>query len=297
MHHKYTAIRHEEEREEDEEENVERKKGFPSNTIPTQNTQPLRPRNVRVVLITILSTIFFVLGTVLGSFLEQKYTKPSKSFQSLGSSTTGYKTEKLLPSQALTLTLRTFEGGNPYFLKNGTEIISLDPRAPKYVSTNPSDDENEINENWNYILYGRYFPISVQEGREIWGEEYTQYERNGDHNGDWDIIAGGFDTFHSLHCLNELRKRFNPEFYPPTELHGPIHDQHCINHLRQVLQCSSEATIIPSLYRPTIGIQYSDAAAQTHVCRDFRAMFNFTRERYSRLQNGVLTEWREAPVW
>ncbi|EME78256.1 uncharacterized protein MYCFIDRAFT_157089 [Pseudocercospora fijiensis CIRAD86] len=212
----------------------------------------------------------------------------------MGSSATGYTTENLLPPQALTLSMRTFVSGNPIFLPNGTEIITVDPRAPKYVPSSSSDSPSPLmDENWEYLLKGRYFPISTTEGQNLWRgkDEYKAYFRNKYH-GDWDMIAGGFDTFHSLHCLNELRKRFYPEFYPPDGFHGPVHDYHCINHLRQVLQCSSVATIIPSLWRPTVKIQYSDAA-QPHVCRDFQAMHNFTRQRYERLGDGALKDWKE----
>ncbi|KAF2214229.1 hypothetical protein CERZMDRAFT_37888 [Cercospora zeae-maydis SCOH1-5] len=100
-----------------------------------------------------------------------------------------------------------------------------------------------------------------------------------------------FDVFHSLHCLNQLRKRLSPEYYPPSHLHGRVHDMHCIDHLRQVLQCSSVASIIPSLYRPTIGMQYSDAG-QPHVCRNFEAIHNYTRERFTVKGHG-LSEWRD----
>ncbi|KXS98423.1 hypothetical protein AC578_1777, partial [Pseudocercospora eumusae] len=203
---------------------------------------------------TVLSAGFLlVVGLMSGIALDQYRTHTTTTIASYNH---GFATEKLLPPGVTDLSIQKFVGGNPFFLSNGTEVIQLDPRKPVYVGP-PSP---EIDDAWEYLIEARYFDIDAAEARMLWPDTYTNYNLHYANGTATDSYLGGFDTFHSLHCLNEIRKRLSPDYYPRTPSHGPIHDQHCIDHIRQVLQCLSVASIIPSLYRPTIDIQYSDAA-------------------------------------
>ncbi|KXT15651.1 hypothetical protein AC579_6141 [Pseudocercospora musae] len=255
-----------------DEENLE------SNDWASENGHDFDPRQSYAG--TVLSAVFLlVVGLILGVVLDQYTHRPTEAYESK------FATEQLLPPSVKDLSIQKFVGGNPFFLSNGTEVIQLDPRKPVYVGS-PSP---EIDDAWEYLIEARYFEIDASEAKLLWPDTYTNYNLHYPNGTATDSYLGGFDTFHSLHCLNEIRKRLNPEYYPRTPTHGPIHDQHCIDHIRQVLQCLSVASIIPSLYRPTIDIQYSDAA-QPHVCRDFNKLHNYTRERYSRRVKPM--DWR-----
>ena len=48
-----------------------------------------------------------------------------------------------------------------------------------------------------------------------------------------------------LHCLNRLRKRLYPEKYAPDmSEEGVLHAEHCVESLRQSLQCHSDTATI-----------------------------------------------------
>ena len=65
------------------------------------------------------------------------------------------------------------------FLENTTEILHLDPQIPLYVGPpNP-----EIDHNWEAITEARYWSISEDEAKRLWGVGRAQYR---------DHIKGGY---------------------------------------------------------------------------------------------------------
>lgn len=71
--------------------------------------------------------------------------------------------------------------GNVKWLENGTEILILDPADPVYVG-DPSPD---IDRAWDSLVEGRYFSISREEARRIWGDAHEVYrdETSGGYTG------------------------------------------------------------------------------------------------------------------
>lgn len=53
---------------------------------------------------------------------------------------------------------------------------------------------------------------------------------------------------------------------------------HCINHLRQMIQCYGDITPIPTKYYPSLTRNYLDSD-RLHTCRNFQAIRNWTTER------------------
>ncbi|KAF4336145.1 Tat pathway signal sequence [Fusarium beomiforme] len=113
--------------------------------------------------------------------------------------------------------------GSPHFYNNGTPWInSPDEAAPwpenvRYVG----EPSHELDENWQRLIGKRYFSISDEEAEKIWGDrrhEYVDQNMGG--------YTAGFDVFHTLHCINELRKALRPDYYPPKShtLHGALHN-------------------------------------------------------------------------
>ncbi|SMR53755.1 unnamed protein product [Zymoseptoria tritici ST99CH_3D1] len=254
-----------------------------SATSGSEDGVPEKPTETVNGLLIVLSLI---IGLALGVGLEtyQSSYFPVSVPDSFGSYATGFATEQLLPPEIIDLEIRKF-GGNPFFLSNGTEVVQLDPRVPTYVG----EPSPTIDDAWEYLIEARYFRITEAEAKALWGSQYMDYILH-DHDGTVGGFLGGFDVFHSLHCLNELRKKLSNSNNYYTKLRGKLHDMHCINHLRQALQCASVASIIPSLYRPTLDNQYSDAG-QPHVCRDIGAIHNYTRKRVADSGTSVM-EWR-----
>lgn len=116
-----------------------------------------------------------------------------------------------------------FNGG-PAFYDNGTLYIP-NPDAIKYVG----EPSAEIDKAWEDLTDGkfpktvresmtetialdRYILITEEEARDTWGSEYVGF---------WDPYRGGYevglDVFHTLHCLNNMRKMFYPDLYPARD--------------------------------------------------------------------------------
>lgn len=91
---------------------------------------------------------------------------------------------------------------------------------------------------------------------------------------------------------------FYPEHYPQPPIHGETHrgiatylgsspvvrltlfrTDHCIDHLRQMVQCYGDVTIIPTRFRSGLESNYIDSNRQ-HTCRDFTAIREWTDSRF-----------------
>lgn len=86
---------------------------------------------------------------------------------------------------------------------------------------------------------------------------------------------------------NNLRKALNPEHYGS---HGHekrskdpknilLHQDHCIEQLRQYIMCSGDMTPIPTKFYATLGRNYVDSDA-LHTCRNFEGLHSWTMDRY-----------------
>lgn len=58
------------------------------------------------------------------------------------------------------------------------------------------------------------------------------------------------------------------------------HTEHCLDSIRQHIQCYGSTTLIPTQWRPSAGRQYIDSN-QEHVCRDFSYLRKFVQRRSS----------------
>lgn len=83
------------------------------------------------------------------------------------------------------------------------------------------------------------------------------------------------DVFHQIHCLNRLRKLLYPQVYHTDISSGSEesadalnHLEHCVESLRQSLQCSSDISTIYWQWSPKFQHMLGNPAT-THTCRDF----------------------------
>ncbi|KAH8760345.1 hypothetical protein F5883DRAFT_425813, partial [Diaporthe sp. PMI_573] len=163
--------------------------------------------------------------------------------------------------------------GAPAIRSNGTVYVPHQDAA-QYVGV-PSP---EIDHAWEQLVGGRYFLITEDEAKATWGAEYKDY---------WSQARGGYvlglDVFHTLHCLNQIRQKLHPEYYPHG--HGSaetklIHNGHCIEQIRQYIMCAGDMTALGTRYYPGIDRNYvlSDVA---HTCRNFESIRDWTWERYN----------------
>lgn len=166
------------------------------------------------------------------------------------------------------------------------------------------EPSNEIDDNWLDLIEDRYFSISEEEAIQAWGDRRHEYVDE-DHGG----YTAGLDVFHTLHCLvrmlpthtmgerrsseltqgqkknqplqNQVRMALFPEHY---EHHGmPVetsaaHTAHCLDSIRQHVQCYGSTTLIPTKWRDGAQRQYIDSN-QEHVCRDFSYLRKYVHRR------------------
>ncbi|KAF7352058.1 Tat pathway signal sequence [Mycena venus] len=80
-------------------------------------------------------------------------------------------------------------------------------------------------------------------------------------------------VFHDLHCLNLARMSLYPDHYNSPALKAiltPHHLGHCIEMLRQSIQCISDISPLPARTgHYTNGLLYNYKANIPHMCRDF----------------------------
>ncbi|GME27682.1 aquaglyceroporin like other eukaryote [Neofusicoccum parvum] len=207
----------------------------------------------------------FILGVLVARWNEKQDIA-----QAMGTYETGFATENVVLSESLIkIEQRKFTGGVE-FTEDG-ELFLIDAPGERVYVGEPNGD---VDEAWRNILDGRYFSLTEDEAKSLWGEDYEVY-RDQAVGG----FTGGFDMFHSLHCLNQLRMALHRDYYPETPHHNMTHQHHCIGHLRQVIQCSGGATIIPTKWRPGIHNQYVDTA-QVQTCRNFELLHEYTLRRH-----------------
>lgn len=90
---------------------------------------------------------------------------------------------KVLPSKAIQFKQVKFQSPVD-FEPNGHEFLVEQPGAKKYIG----ESWDEIDANWEELLWGRYFSISEDEAKRLWGDDYEKY---------WDYRTWLF-TIHQL---------------------------------------------------------------------------------------------------
>ncbi|CZR55583.1 uncharacterized protein PAC_05471 [Phialocephala subalpina] len=212
----------------------------------------------------------------------------------LGSFARGYVTDFAPARVAIRVEQKTFTG-SPQFDSNATAFVPH-PDPTEYVV----DPSPELDELWDDLTdrkklatltitsppifrfnsidfnIGRYILISEEEAFDTWGDEAKHFW-NEAHGG----YVAGLDIFHTLHCVNQLRKSLWPEYYfknaklPVNRLHY----RHCLEQIRQYVMCSGDLTPVPTRYYESVGRNYADSDV-LHTCRNFGDLREWMNERY-----------------
>ncbi|KAI0965306.1 hypothetical protein F4678DRAFT_485386 [Xylaria arbuscula] len=260
-------------------------------------TSDSRKRRQWVVLgaLWVISIIFTAAITTFTIWKIQAYNH-------LGTFASGYSSDFGPARVAASAHQRKFTGSPRFDEKKGEYIPSESPSL-KYMGLGPKVDSawDELTKgkystpsessNVSNSITDRYFLLTDEEAKEAWGDGYTEF---------WDDNTGGYlgglDMFHTLHCLDHLRKSFYPDEYILDGIHGDMHQLHCIDHLRQMIQCNADMTVIPTRWYGSINQNYIDSD-RTHTCRDFSKVREWVSSRYDgllavkpRYQNGSSRE-------
>ncbi|KAH7382655.1 hypothetical protein DE146DRAFT_760490 [Phaeosphaeria sp. MPI-PUGE-AT-0046c] len=207
-----------------------------------------------VLLITcgIVSILAFALGFAASSFVNHpSCIQPSNTYEA------GFDTEiaSLLPAIQLVKTL--FSGTLRY--KGEHLYIDLGTGGIRYFGE-PSD---EVDDAWTDLI----------------GNDEGTFAG--------DVIAP--DVLHSLHCVNEVRKVLDSQYYYNATLESlnrgrRIHIDHCLNHIRQVIQCHMDLTPVRAVYFEDMNTEVGDFD-QEHMCRDTTRLHEWMGENDVAVKN------------
>ncbi|PSR90741.1 hypothetical protein BD289DRAFT_208564 [Coniella lustricola] len=190
--------------------------------------------------------------------------------------------------------------GSPKFHANGSAFT--DPVNPNTSWPNNvqffGQPSPEVDQNWKKYIDKRYFSISEEEATRAWGDKRHEYvdERRGGY-------TAGLDVFHTLHCVNALRMALHPDYYNSSAHHGNHlpHTEHCLEIIRQSIQCYGSTTLIPTKFFEGRRHNYIDSD-QVHVCRNFNYLRDYSTSRakghgaYVERDRALLDEHKHAVV-
>ncbi|KAH8898706.1 hypothetical protein GQ53DRAFT_816937 [Thozetella sp. PMI_491] len=176
--------------------------------------------------------------------------------------------------------------GNGAIGKNGKFYVEH-PSAVDYIGP-PSQI---VDDAWHNLTGERDFLITEGEAKELWPdnhETHWHFKKKG--------YSIGLDLFHTLHCLDSLRRYYYPEYYyGQTELDEDqvTHRGHCINQIRQYIMCAGDMTAYGTRYFKNPGRNYADSDV-VHTCRNFGKLREWTRNRY---HAGGALKLADVEVW
>ncbi|KAF3909936.1 hypothetical protein ABW20_dc0101629 [Dactylellina cionopaga] len=149
--------------------------------------------------------------------------------------------------------------------------------------------DSEINQRWKQLYRVGNSRISKAEAAQLPNKTIAATKGSDDY-----LVV--ISVFHDLHCLDRLRQSLwyfyddqwnstynpftaeRPATYKPDGLNGIVHLDHCINIIRQSLQCFSDVT--PYVFQWSEEAQSVHAYANVvHTCRNFEAVREWALER------------------
>ncbi|KAI0481340.1 hypothetical protein GGR56DRAFT_689038 [Xylariaceae sp. FL0804] len=162
--------------------------------------------------------------------------------------------------------------GNGMYDDNGRFFVN-NPGEIDYIS-GPTP---EVDLAWRNLSGARDFKITEEEAKELWPNNYKiHYHRK------YGGYMVGLDVFHTLHCLNNLRKYYYPDVYPVKPGHeesSKVHRGHCLDQIRQYVMCNADLTPYSYRWFPNPGRMYADSDV-THSCRNWDRIRDWTTDRF-----------------
>ncbi|KAI5370337.1 Putative mycotoxin biosynthesis protein UstYa [Septoria linicola] len=174
--------------------------------------------------------------------------------------------------------------GSAQFDDEGEPYFDYDEHETVYTGT----PTKAMDRAWNKLIRHRYFLINDEEALQAWGPDYEQYYRYPDspkHEGGY---VAGLDVLHTLHCVNMLRKALYKDHYQEHQ-HGSAkfqqyHIDHCLDIVRQNVQCNGDLTLIPTRWWEGMGKNGRNfiESDQVHTCRNFAKIREWGYQRFNR---------------
>ncbi|KAF2722586.1 hypothetical protein K431DRAFT_41535, partial [Polychaeton citri CBS 116435] len=169
--------------------------------------------------------------------------------------------------------------GTARFTDDGTAYRTRTPNETQYFGK-PS---RELDQAWDDLIGNRFFYITDKEAQAAFGPNFAQY-----HVTQYGINSE-LDVMHTLHCVNQVRQAVDSEYYriDMEDNFMRYHIDHCLDIIRQAIQCKGDLTIIPTRWFDGIHKGFIDSD-QTHTCRNFEKIREWTIRRH----NSTPDAWR-----
>ncbi|KAK0634153.1 hypothetical protein B0T14DRAFT_508479 [Immersiella caudata] len=218
-----------------------------------------RRRTVGRITVAVLAVSLVLNAILIGSNLIFLFRGNQPSYE------TGFDSDLLGVKSQIQVIKNRFSGGVEL---DQHGHFAVDPSGSQYVG----EPSKEVDAAWRELLNGLNLDLDASEYDPA-GNTY-QWEESG-------LYFTGLEVFHSLHCLNRLRQAFYPDHYKyifnqPGDPSRHDHIGHCINQLREALQCHADLT--PMEWK-RVGDKIILNTATEHQCRDFGQIHAWAQQR------------------
>ncbi|KAI0187049.1 hypothetical protein EV127DRAFT_437226 [Xylaria flabelliformis] len=192
----------------------------------------------------------------------------------------GFATDLEPAKSEIELVVQRFSGGVDL---DKEDHFVMDQKGQEYIGPpGPAVDKA-----WEMLLGG--LNLDFDKTEVDLGESTFQWPESG-------LYFSGLDVYHSLHCLNRLRQAMYPDYYAhtfdrPNDPSRLDHVGHCINHIRQSLQCHADLTPMEWKLHGNKLILKTDTA---HTCRNFDKIHAWTASYRTQFEN--IQSWRNASL-
>ncbi|KAI3329924.1 hypothetical protein F4824DRAFT_492582 [Ustulina deusta] len=161
--------------------------------------------------------------------------------------------------------------------------LFIDQKGQEYVGP----PEPAVDKAWEMLLGG--LNLDFDKTEVDLGESTFKWPESG-------FYFSGLDVYHSLHCLNRLRQAIYPDYYTrifdrPNNPSRVDHIGHCINHIRQSLQCHADLT--PMEWKLD-GLKLILKTDTPHTCRNFDRIHAWATSHRTRFES--IQSWRNASI-
>ncbi|KAI0154554.1 hypothetical protein GGR57DRAFT_466020 [Xylariaceae sp. FL1272] len=153
---------------------------------------------------------------------------------------------------------------------NGSLYREVNPLEPQYAG----EPSPEIDKAWEDLLGATDLKLDMSD---LYGAERASV-----HTADGKGVLITLDVYHSLHCLDLVRKAIDFRYYYPT---GQVpyfyrsHLDHCVDYLRQGIQCQSDLSPLKYAQSEPNNITIPVFNGTAHTCRNFTKVHEWAMQR------------------
>ncbi|KAI1261337.1 hypothetical protein F5Y18DRAFT_401683 [Xylariaceae sp. FL1019] len=225
-----------------------------------QRFQPRKSKRWPMIQYLIWGILAFLCLVLLSDNIRLRRKQPS---------TSAFSTDLTVAQHTSELIESRYTGGIQVD-QNGKLYREVNPSEPQYAG----EPSPEIDKAWDDILGATDLRLDMDE---LYGAE-----RNSVHTADGKGVLITLDVYHSLHCLDLVRRAIDFRYYYPT---GEVpyfyrpHLDHCVDYLRQGIQCQSDLSPLKYAQSQPNNITIPVFNGTAHTCRNFTKVHEWAMQR------------------